>query len=209
MSSRVAASRIGWWCGLAGTVLVVAGFFAIDDDGTADADGPVAFLVHQAIHGHGRTIVGVAVGTLGALLLVGFGAELRSRLSANDDLLAHAGLAFATLAAAGGILHGSLRLAIASVRNPTALGEAMRTLTVLGEHSRDLLFWGVVGLVATVSLAALRSRLVPRPMAWVGLALVAGTLALAGTDHGGVAVAMFPWLAVICLQLLTRPELEA
>lgn len=90
-----------------------------------------------------------------------------------------------------------------------------------------VLFWGLLGLVTVMSWAAFSQRILPRSLAVVGSALVVGWVALIATpvlsaacrlsssripplsstrmsDHGGVSLAMLPWLAVASLLLARR-----
>ena len=82
----------------------------------------------------------------------------------------------------------------------------MRPLALLKEHVADVLGWGAIGLVVTMSLGSFLVRLLPRTMAWVGATLATLALALIPTDHGGVGVALFPWLAVACLVLIREGD---
>lgn len=59
-----------------------------------------------------------------------------------------------------------------------------------------------VGLVGTKSVASFCVRLLPKMFAAVGGALVVTSVALIATDHGGVGLAMLPWLTVAGVLLL-------
>lgn len=61
-----------------------------------------------------------------------------------------------------------------------------------------ILTWGAVGLVATMCLAAFTINLLPK--------LLAGTVALSPTDHGGVNLSLLLWLMAASIVLLARKE---
>jgi hypothetical protein len=205
-SGRV--ERIGWSCGLVAVVLIGAGFFAIDEGGTTDPDGPIGLLVDEIARSHGRIVVGSLVGMIGALFLIWFGAGLRIRLAREGDTGVMIGLvAFGSsvLMSAGAFAHGSFRLAETTVAGPT-LAEAIRPLAMLGSHVTDALGWGMIGLVVAISIAGVAVRLIPRPMAAIGVLLSAAAAVLSPTSHGAAAVALQPWLIVVCVLLLIRRE---
>ena len=52
--------------------------------------------------------------------------------------------------------------------------------------------------------AAFSDRILPRSLALIGAVLVAGTVALVATDHGGVSLALLPWLTLASLLLARR-----
>ena len=87
------------------------------------------------------------------------------------------------------------------------LTDAIRPLAILGTHVTDALFWGMIALVVTMSIAAFAVQLLPRAMAVIGLALSVAAVALSPTDHGAAAVALQPWLVVACVLLLRQERL--
>lgn len=198
-------NRVGWWCGIAASVLISAGFFAIDEGGSTGPDGSIDVLVREISDNRGRIVVGSLVGMLGAVVLVGFVASLRMRLAregSTGELLGLVAYAFGLVMTVGAFVHGSFRLATTTAHDPRVLTDAMRPLSMLKEHVTDVLFWGALGLVATMSLGSFLVRLLPKVLAWVGVVLAAATLALLPTDHGGVAAALFPWMIVACAFLV-------
>jgi len=201
--------RVGWWCGIVAVVLISAGFFAIDEGGSTPPDGPIDVLVQEITGSRGRIVAGSLVGMVGAVVLVWFAATLRMRLAREDavgEVLGLAAYAFGIVMTVGALAHGSFRLATTTVRDPRVLAEAMRPLALLKEHLADVLGWGAIGLVVTMSLGSFLVRLLPRTMAWVGATLAILAVALIPTDHGGVGVALFPWLAVACLVLIREGD---
>jgi hypothetical protein len=208
-SGRV--EQASWWCGLIAVALIGAGFFAIDEGGTTDADGPIGVLVSEVVGSRGRIIVGSLVGMTGALLLIWFASGLRMRLASEGDTGVMIGLAAfgsGVLMSAGALAHGSFRLAETSVAGPV-LEEAMRPLAILGSHVTDVLGWGMIGLVVAISVAGFAVRLIPIAVAAVGAVLSVAALVLSPTSHGAAAVALQPWLLVACVILLVdRPRAQ-
>jgi hypothetical protein len=201
-SDRV--ERIGWWCGLVGVLLIGVGFFAIDEGGTTGPEGPPEILVYEIARSHGRIIIGTLVGMVGALLVIWFGSALRMRLAHEGDgglLIGLAAFGSSLVMSAGALAHGSFRLAEASVGAGT-LAEAIRPLAILEPHVSDMHWWGTIGLVLAISVAGFAVRLIPRAMAVVGILLSVAAVALFTTTHGAPAVALQPWLMVVCVLLL-------
>jgi len=191
--------RFGWLCGIGGPVLISVGFFVVDEGGTTGPDGSIGVLVDEIVRARVRILVGSVIGMIGALLLIWFVSALRLRLGRDPDPASTIGLAAygsGVVAAAGAFVYGSFRMALAGINDPRALTEGMRPLAIVGEHVGDVLMWGLVGLVVAMSVGALVVRLLPKAMAIVGLVLCAGAVALSPTDHGGVAAALLPWMAV-------------
>jgi hypothetical protein len=202
-------ARVGWWCGVVAVVLISVGFFAIDEGGSTPPDGPIEVLVREVTGNRGRIVVGSLIGMVGAVVSVWFAATLRIRLARENpvgEVLGLVGYACGIVMTVGALAHGSFRLATTTVQDPQVLAEAMRPLALLKEHVTDVLVWGAMGLVVTMSLASFLVRLLPRTMAWVGATLAALTVALTPTDHGGVGAALFPWLAVACLLLVREGD---
>jgi len=204
--------RFGWWCGIGGPVLISAGFFMVDEGGTTGPDGSIGTLVDEIVLKRGRIVVGSVIGMLGALLLIWFVSALRLRLARDPGPGSMIGLAAygsGVVAVVGAFVYGSFRIALAGVDDPATLTEAMRPLAIIGEHVGDVLMWGLVGLAVAISVGALVLRLLPKAMAIVGLVLCAGAVALSPTDHGGVAAALLPWVAVAAAMLDRRDRVEA
>jgi hypothetical protein len=202
-------ARVGWWCGIVGAVLIFAGFFAIDEGGSTPADGPIDVLVREITGQRGRIVTGSLVGMVGGMVLLWFAASLRMRLagdSAVGEVLGLVAYASGIVMTVGALAHASFRLASAAAPDPHVLAEAMRPLALLQGHVSDMLVWGAMGLVATMSLSSFLMRFLPRPMAWLGALLAAATVSLTPTDHGGVGVMLFPWLAAACLFLLREGD---
>jgi hypothetical protein len=186
-----------------------AGFFAIDQGGSTPPDGLVDMLVREVTGNRGRIVVGSLVGMVGAVVSVWFAATLRVRLAREDavgEVLGLVGYACGIVMTVEALGHGSFRLAATTVQDPACSPRRCGLLAMLNEHATDVLVWGAMGVVVTMSLAAFLVRLLPRTMAWVGATLAALTAALTPTDHGGVGAALFPWPAVACLLLVREGD---
>jgi hypothetical protein len=198
---------VGWWCGIVAVLLIVAGFFAVDEGGTTPADGPIGMLVNEIVSQRGRIVVGSVIGMVGSLMLIWFAATLRARLARDGDagsLIGSAAYGAGIVTTVGALAHGSFRLAMTTVHDSAMLADAMRPLAILGAHTTDVLFWGMIGLVVAISIGAFATQLLPRAMAVVGLVLCLASVALTPTDHGAAAIALPPWLIVACVVFLSQ-----
>ncbi|MCJ7779592.1 MAG: hypothetical protein MUQ27_02080 [Acidimicrobiia bacterium] len=199
--------QIGWLLGLAGLVLIFAGFLIIDHGGWNGPDSPVSELAAEITDNQTRIVVGSTVGIVGALVLVGFVASLRMRLAregSKGELLALVAYAFGIVMTIGAFVHGSFRLATSAPIDPNMLADAVLPLSMLKEHISDLFLIGALGLAATMSVSSFVVGLLPKPFAWVGVVLVGATVALIPTNLGVGGLALFLWLIVACLVLIVR-----
>ena len=198
---------IGWWMGLAGLVLVFAGFFVVDPGGWNGPDSPVRELAAELTDNRTRIVAGSTVGIVGALALVGFVASLRMRLAregSKGELLALVVYAFGIVMTIGAFVHASYRMATSAPIDPNVLADAVLPLSMLKEHISDLFMIGALGVAATMSVSSFVVGLLPKPMAWVGVILVAATVALIPTGLGVGGLALFLWLIVACPVLIVR-----
>jgi hypothetical protein len=198
---------IGWILGLAGLVLIFVGFFIVDHGGWLGPDSPVSELAAEITDNRTRLVAGSTVGIIGALVLVGFVSSLRMRLArdgSKGELLALIAYAFGIVMVIGAFVHGSYRMAISAPIEPNLLADAVLPLSILKEHVIALFMFGALGVAATMSISSLVMRFLPRPFAWVGIGLVAITVALIPTGLGIGGLALFLWLMVACLVLIAR-----
>ena len=196
---------IGWILGLAGLVLIFVGFFIVDHGGWLGPDSPVSELAAEITDNRARLVAGSTVGIIGALALVGFVASLRMRLArdgSKGELLALIVYAFGIVMVIGAFVHGSYRMAISAPIEPNLLADAVLPLSILKEHVIALFMLGALGVAATMSISSLVMRFLPKPFAWLGVVLVAATLALIPTGLGVGGLALFLWLIVACLVLI-------
>ena len=198
---------VGWILGLAGLVLIFVGFFIVDHGGWLGPDSPVSELAAEITDNRTRLVAGSTVGIIGALVLVGFVASLRMRLArdgSKGELLALIVYAFGIVMVIGAFVHGSYRMAISAPIEPNLLADAVLPLSILKEHVIALFMLGALGVAATVSISSLVMRFLPKPFAWLGVVLVAATLALIPTGLGIGGLALFLWLIVACLVLIAQ-----
>jgi hypothetical protein len=196
---------IGWWLGLAALVLIFVGFFIIDHGGWLGPDSPVSELAAEITDNRSRIVAGSTVGIVGAFALVGFVASLRMRLAregSKGELLALVAYAFGIVMTIGAFVHASYRIAISAPIVPNMLAEAVLPLSILKEHIIALFMLGAVGVAATMSVSSLVVGLLPKSFAWVGIVLVAATVALIPTGFGVGGLALFLWLIVACPVLI-------
>jgi hypothetical protein len=200
---------IGWALGLAALVMMFVGFFLIDHGGWLGPDSPVAELAAEITENRTRIVAGSTVGIVGALALVGFVASLRMRLAREGslgELLALVAYTFGVIMVIGAFVHASYRMAISAPIAPNMLADAVLPLSILKEHIIALFMFGALGVSATMSVSSFVVGLLPKPFAWVGLVLVAVTVALIPTGLGIGGLALFLWLIVACPVLIVRDQ---
>jgi hypothetical protein len=186
-------------------MLMLIGFFAVDEGGT-ELSGSTADIVDQLASSQGRIVIGNVIGILGAFALLGFVASLRSHLSTTSVGAWLGSLAFGSgvVMAVGAIIQGSFRLALRAIVDSEVPPDEMLPLWEL-DTVIAVLVWGAAGLVTAMCIAILAVGLLPRPFAWVGAVLVAVTIALTPTDHGGVSLTLLLWLTAASIGLLAQP----
>lgn len=200
--------RIGWWCGIVAPILLLAGFFSIDDgENVVFPDDPINALVEDVVANTGRIVGGSLVGMIGALLLVWFGSSLRTRFGRQGDWGLMTGLSaygFIVVMTAGAFLHGAFRLSLTTVNDRGILAEAMRPLAMLESVGMDVFSWGAIGLVLAMSMGSFGIQLVPKAMAVIGVLLSVAAIAFTPTSRGGFGVALLPWILIASALLLRR-----
>ena len=117
-------------------------------------------------------------------------------------LLALVAFAFGIVMTIGAFVHASYRMAISAPIAPNVLADAVLPLSILKPHIIALFMLGVLGVAATMSVSSFVVGLLPKPFAWVGVVLVAATVALIPTGLGVGALALFLWLIVACPVLI-------
>ncbi|MDH4280194.1 MAG: hypothetical protein OEW83_19160 [Acidimicrobiia bacterium] len=197
--------RAGWWLGIIAPILILVGFFAVDEGGT-ELSGSTTEIVEHLDALHGRIVIGSMIGILGAFALLGFVASLRLHLSktgARGEWLGLVAFGSGMIMAAGAIVQGSFRLEIDAIVDSGIQPDGMLPIWELGTVI-DILVWGSAGLVATMCISAFTNGLLPKPLAAVGALLVAATIALTPTDHGGVSLTLLLWLSTASGFLVAR-----
>ena len=197
--------RVGWWLGIIGPILILVGFFAVDEGGT-ELSGSTTEVVEHLAGLHGRIVTGSMIGILGAFAVIGFAASLRLHLSktgARGEWLGLVAFGSGMIMAAGAIVQGSFRLAIDAIVDsgvpPVEMLPIWELDTVIA-----VLVWGGAGLVASMCMSAFTVGLLPKPLAGVGVVLVLATIALTPTDHGGVSLTLLLWLSTASGFLVAR-----
>lgn len=197
--------RVGWWLGLIGPMLILVGFFAVDEGGT-ELSGSTSEIVEHLSGLHGRIVIGSMIGILGAFAVLGFVASLRLHLSkagVGGEWLGMVAFGSGMIMAAGAIVQGSFRLAVDAIVDSGGPPDEMLSIWEL-DTVIAVLVWGGVGLVATMCISAFAIGLLPKPMAGVGVVLVVATIALTPTDHGGISLTLLLWLSTASGLLAAR-----
>ena len=197
--------RVGWWLGIIGPMLILVGFFAVDEGGT-ELSGSTSEIVDHLSGLHGRIVIGSMIGILGAFAILGFVASLRLHLSkagVGGGWLGLVAFGSGMIMAVGAIVQGSFRLAIDAIVDSGGPPDEMLSIWEL-DTVIAVLVWGGVGLVATMCISAFAIGLLPKPMAGVGVVLVVATIALTPTDHGGISLTLLLWLSTASGLLAAR-----
>ena len=199
--------RIGWVLGVIAPVLMMVGFFAVAEGGT-ELSGSTSDIVSHLSDLRPRIVIGSVIGILGAFALIGFAASLRIWMSGTDgrgEWLGTVAFGSGLIMATGAIVLGSFQMSVAAIVGSGGPPDEMFPLWEL-DSVIAILAWGAVGLVATMCLAAFTINLLPKLLAAIGAVLVAGTVALSPTDHGGVSLSLLLWLMAASIVLLARKE---
>jgi hypothetical protein len=183
-------------------VLVVASFLIEGE--TPDTDARPREVVEYYTDHEGQVIVGAILACVGAVSLVFFAAVVRRALRRGEQgigVLSVAALGGGIVAATGFATDASLRFALADTADDIQPG-GVQTLHVLYSDFFLPMVTGIAVLILAVSLAALRTRVIPTWLAWIGFLI----FVLFFTPAGFVAFLVSAlWIAVVSV-LLWRNE---
>ncbi len=205
MAERRQGSALVPLTGVLFVVLTIVSFIVMGEP--PDADDPAREVVEFWTDHEGQAIVGSLLASLGAISLIFFGASLRRILRRGEDgtgVLSVAALAGSVVAATGIATDSAIRFALGDLAD-----EVDPAVTVtLNALWADFFFPMVVGLATLIlatALAALRTRVIPVWLAWVGI----GLCVVFFTPAGFVAFLVSGlWIVVVSL-LLWRKEAAA
>jgi hypothetical protein len=198
--------RLAPLTGVAFVVFVLAGFIVAGD--APEFDAPAREVVEFYSDHEGQTILGSVLIGLASVLLIFFAATLRRALRRGEDgggVLSVAAFGGGIVAAAGFATDSALTFALADASDDIDPAAAQALNALWG----DFFFPMVVGLgtlVLATSLAALRTRVIPAWMAYVGFLI----FVLFFTPLGFISfLASGLWIALASVLLWRRGELEA
>jgi len=198
-------TRATVWAPLTGVlfvVLTVASFLIGGEP--PDTDDSVREVVEFYSDNDSRNMIASVVASLGAVSLVFFAASLRRALRRGEDgagLLSVVAFGGGVVAATGIATDAAIRFALADV------ADDIDPVAVQALHAfwSDFFFPMVVGmglLLLATSLAALRTRVIPVWLAWVGIAI----FVVFFTPAGFVAFLLSALWVLIVSVLLYRQE---
>jgi hypothetical protein len=189
--------------GVAFVVLVLVVF--ILEGETPDVDDRAREVVDFYADNEGQTFFASVILALASVLLIFFAATLRGALRRGEEaagVLSVAAFGGGVVAAAGFGVDAAFRFALADSAEDIDPAAAQALNALFG----DFFFPMVVGLSALVlatSLAALRTRIVPVWLAWVGIVIVVVFF----TPLGFIAfLASGLWIAAVSVLLWRREE---
>ncbi len=210
MSMRLRGSRLGRWAPLSGIVFVALwiGAFAValvDERGDSDAE-IVAYYADEGNRGQDQTLFFLVV--LASLVFLAFLAVLRSRLVRAEGragtlttVTFGAGIAAATLWIVAAVFWMAISYTASETKEFRVDPDTERLVSEMGYLFFVTGIYATIPVVLGTSLIALRTRVLPRWLGWLGL-LVAGSLL--------AALGVFPfffflgWVLLVSIVLLAR-----
>lgn len=190
------------WAPLTGVLFVIAGFLGFIIAGEPpDVDDSAQEIVDFYVDNDTTTMIGAALEALGALALIFFAATLARIVHVrNQVVLPWVVLAGGAVAAAGFGVDASLRFAAADVAGDVD-PIVVQTIHVIFS---DFFFPMVIGFAALLfgaSIAAIRTKVFPAWLAWIGIVLGVATL----TPIGFIAALVsLLWILVLSILLFVR-----
>jgi hypothetical protein len=193
-----------WWVPLTGVafivVLIIGGLIAGEPP---DADSPVQEIVDHYADNKDAIEVGSFVGVAAVVLLVFFGAYLRSVLSAAEGpggILSALALVGAAIVAVGFAIDITISIALAEAVDDIEPA-AVQALQALWDNDFVPLALGSLVFLISSGLSILRHGALPRWLGWVALVLAV----IGFTPLGFVAfIGAGLWIAVVSVMLTMR-----
>jgi len=149
-------------------VLTVAGFLPGGEP--PDADAPIGEVVEYWVDNDAAAMVGTILHALAAVALIFFAASLRRALRRSEDgagILSVAAMGGGIVAAAGIGVDASIRFAAADLAGDVD-GVVIQTLNALWSDFFFPMVIGLATLILATGLSALRTRVIPVWLAWIG-----------------------------------------
>lgn len=195
-------TRLAPLTGVLFVVLTVVSFLVGGEP--PDNDAPAREVVDFYSDKEGQTILGAILASLGAVALIFFAASLRRALRRGEQgigVLSVAALAGGIVAATGIATDAALRFILADGADDITPA-AMQTINALWAGFFFPMVVGIGALVLATSLAAIRTRVIPVWLAWIGIVI----FVVFFTPAGFVAFLVSAlWIAVVSI-LLWRQE---
>ena len=189
--------------GLAFVVLVLVVFFVEGE--TPDVDDSAREVVDFYSDNEGQTFFASVIAGLASLVLIFFAANLRRALRRGEEgagVLSVAAFGGGVVAAAGFATDAAFRFALAESADDIS-PPAVQALNALYGNFFFPMVVGLAALVLATSLAALRTRIVPVWLAWVGIVIVVVFF----TPLGFISfLASGLWVAAVSVLLWRREE---
>jgi hypothetical protein len=186
-------------------VLVLVAFIPLGGD-TPDGDASAAKVVRFYTAHETREIIASVVLGLAAIVLIFFAALIRERLRSYDATALPSFAFGAGVIAAGGFLAAAaIHFALADYAENVQPAAAQALNALDGDFFLPFAL-GIVSFVLGISLIALRSRFIPRWMAWVGIALFVISFTPVGFIGFGLAGI---WIIAISVMLYLRGSTTA
>lgn len=172
-----------------------------------DADDRIGEIVEYWVDNDAANMIGAGIESLAAVSLLFFAASLRRALRRDEDgagVLSVAAMGGGIVAAAGIGVDASIRFAAADLADEID-PVAIQTLNAMWADFFFPMVIGIATLILATGLSALRTRVIPVWLAWIGFLLVVVFFTPAGF-FAFLASAL--WILVVSI-LLWRRETSA
>jgi hypothetical protein len=196
--------RREWWVPLTGIAFIVVAIVgAIIAGEPPDADSPVQEIVDHYTDNKDAIVAGSFVGAAAGVLLVFFGAYLRSVLSAAEGpggILSALALVGTAVVAVGLAIDITISIALAEAVDDIEPA-AVQALQALWDNDFVPLALGSLIFLISTGLSILRHGALPKWLGWVALVLAV----IGFTPIGFVAfIGTGLWIAVVSVMLTVR-----
>jgi hypothetical protein len=172
MSDR--RTRLAELAPLTGVLFVVLTVVALLLGGEApDPDEPIREVVDYWVDNESAAIAGSVLEALAAVALIFFAATVRRAIRRREDgsgVLSVAAMAGGTVAAAGIGVDAAIRFAAADLADDVE-PVVIQTLNAMWADFFLPMVIGIATLILALSLEALRTRLIPVWLAWIGIVI--------------------------------------
>jgi hypothetical protein len=198
---RSSAAALAPLTGVLFVVLTVVSFLVGGEP--PDPDDRVGEIVEYWVDNDAANMVGAVIESLAAVSLLFFAASLRRVLRRDEEVagvLSVAALAGGIVAAAGIGVDASIRFAAADLADEIDPG-TIQTLNAMWSNFFFPMVIGLATLILATGLSALRTRVIPVWLAWIGFVLVVVFF----TPAGFIAfLASSLWILIVSILLWRR-----
>jgi hypothetical protein len=189
-----------WLAPITGVAFIVVAIIAFVVAGEPkSADDPVAEIVEYYVDNKDSVQIGAVLGVVAGVLLVFFGAHLRTVLRAatgGDEMLSLVSFVGLVIVALGIAIDGTISFALAEAAKDVH-PVAVQSLQTLWDNDFLPIMLGVILFLLATGISVVRSGVLPRWLGWLMIAL-----AIIGPTPIGFASAIGAALLVLVLSVI-------